>query len=185
MAFMSKDEIASIGFKKVGTGVKISRWASIDKPELIEIGGNSRIDDFCAISGNVKIGQYVHIAVHSAVVASREIISIGDFAGLAFGCLLFSSSDDYSGETLTNPTIPIEYKNINHGAISLGKHAILGSRTLVMPGVQIADGVATGANTLVNKDLDAWAIYLGSPARKVKDRSKNLLKLEEKFKSER
>lgn len=181
MPFLSDAEISKLGLKKVGKGVRISSLASIDKPEQIEIGDYSRIDDFCALSGNIKIGRNVHIAIHSAVIASQEPIVISDFAGLAFGCLLFSSSDDYSGESLTNPTVPVEFKKIAHGSISLGRHVILGARTVVMPGVNIGEGSATGAGTLLNKSVDGWGIYIGAPGRKVKDRSKTLLSLELDF----
>ena len=83
--------------------------------------------------------------------------------------------------TLTNPTVPTEYKNINHGAIVVGRHVILGTGTLVFPGVHVADGCATGALTVLNKSTEEWGIYVGSPGRRVKERSKELLKLEKEY----
>ena len=181
MPFLTPEEIKKIGFKSLGKNVRISSLASFDKVNLISIGDNSRIDDFCALSGLISIGRNVHVAVHSSILASLEPIHLSDFSGLAFGCRLFSSSDDYSGASLTNPTVPAEYKTITNGRIDLGRHAILGTNTVVFPGVSVAEGTATGANTVLTKSTSPWGIYVGSPGRRIKERSKDLLALEQDY----
>ena len=181
MGFLTQIEMEKIGFRSLGRNVKISSLASFDKANLTSIGDNSRIDDFCALSGVIEIGRNVHIAVHNSITASEEKITLSDFSGLAFGCRLFSSSDDYSGESLTNPTVPSVYKKILHGAVHLGRHVILGTNTIVFPGVSVAEGCATGANTTLTKSTDPWGIYLGSPGRRVKERRKDLLALEVEY----
>jgi galactoside O-acetyltransferase len=181
MPFLTRKEAEVVGFRFLGENTKISSLASFDKPNQISIGENSRMDDFCAISGNVTIGRNVHVAVMNVIVASVEPISLSDFSGLAFGCRLFSSSDDYSGETMTNPTVPEIFKNISHGAITLGRHVIVGTNAIILPGVEVAEGCSIGANALVNKSTLPWGIYVGSPARRLKDRSKKLLELENKY----
>jgi acetyltransferase-like isoleucine patch superfamily enzyme len=181
MSFLTVDQVNSIGFKYVGRNVKISSSVSIHRPEQISIGDNSRVDDFCAISGNVSIGRNVHVAVHCSLVASREELILQDFSGLAFGCKLFTSSDDYSGKTLTNPTVPERFKSITHGPISIGRHVIIGTNSVVFPGVDVAEGCAIGALTLVTKSTLPWGIYLGAPARRVKERERDLLILEAQY----
>jgi galactoside O-acetyltransferase len=52
---------------------------------------------------------------------------------------------------------------------------------MVFPGVAIAEGCSVGAMTLVNKSTQPWGIYLGNPARRVKERKRDLLELEKKF----
>jgi galactoside O-acetyltransferase len=175
---MNTREIAKMNFKYVGNNVKLSSLASFDKPHLMSFGDNSRIDDFCALSGSITLGRNVHIAVFNSIVASEQAIEINDFAGLAFGCRLFSSSDDYSGESMTNPTVSSKFKKVSHGAIDIGRHVILGTNTIVLPGVKIGEGCSFGANSLVSKSTDPWGIYVGSPVRRIKERSKNLLELE-------
>ena len=61
MSYYSKDELKKIGFKSIGKNVKISTKTSIYEPEKMEIGDNSRIDDFCLLSGKISIGKFVHI----------------------------------------------------------------------------------------------------------------------------
>ena len=61
----------------------------------------------------------------------------------------------------------------------MGRHVIIGSGSVVFPGVKIAEGCSVGALSLVNKSTEPWGIYVGNPARRVKLRKQDLL-LEEK-----
>lgn len=178
MAFISEAELLNMHFKFLGKNVRISEKSSIYNPELIEIGDNSRIDDFCVISGRVTIGKYVHIAVFCNVAGGSEGIILNDFSGLAYGCQVFTQSDDYSGRTLTNPTVPAKYKSEMKKSIDIGRHCIVGTGSFVFPGVELAEGTAVGAASVVRKSTEAWSIYLGNPAKKIKNRSKKLLELE-------
>jgi len=181
MAFLSDTELTKMGFKHVGRNVKISDKASIYTPEAIEIGENSRVDDYCVISGRVKIGRNVHIAVHCNLAGGEPGITLEDFSGLAYNCQIFSQSDDYSGMSLTNPTIPDIYKNEVKMSVRIGRHVILGASSIVMPGVDVADGCAVGAMSMVTKSTESWGIYFGIPARKIKKRKNDLLMLEKKY----
>ena len=175
MSYLTETQLQSFGFKHLGKNVKIGSLVSIHRPEDISIGDYSRIDDFCAISGNITIGRNVHIAVHCSLVASSEELVMEDFSVLAFGCSLFTSSDDYSGRSLTNPTVPPTYKSTTNGSIKIARHVIIGTSSIVFPGVEIAEGCAVGALTLVTKSTTPWGIYVGNPARRIKERSKELL----------
>lgn len=181
MAYLSEIQLQEIGFRCLGKNVKISDKASIYNPELIELGDNSRIDDFCVLSGNIKIGRFVHIAPLCLLAGGEKGISMDDFSGLAYHVQIFSQSDDYTGLTLTNPTIPAKYKLEKKKAVSLGRHVIIGAGSIVFPGVNIAEGCAVGAMSLVNRSTESWGVYVGNPARRVKDRKKDMLKLEKKF----
>lgn len=178
MPYMDTTKLESLGFSKLGTNVLISDKASIYNPELISIGNNVRIDDFCILSGKISLGSNVHIAAYNLLSGSNYGITMGDFSGLAFGCRLFCISDDYSGNLLTNPTVPKDLRQTNGAEVHIGKHSILGTSSVVFPGVVIEEGCAIGAMSLVNKSTLPWGVYLGIPARRIKDRSKNLISLE-------
>ena len=94
---------------------------------------------------------------------------------------MYAISDDYSGESLTNPMIPTKYKNLNTGKVVLRKHVIVGSASVILPGVEIKEGTSVLALSLVNKSLDEWSIYVGIPAKKINNRSKRILELEKEF----
>ena len=181
MSFLSQDKLLSLGFKSLGSNVRISDKAAIYNPDRIDIGHNSRIDDFCVISGKVSIGRNVHIAVFCNVAGGSEGITFDDFSGLAYGCHVFSQSDDYSGRTLTNPTVPTEYKTETKKAIRIGRHCIVGTSSLIFPGVELKEGCSVGAMSMVTKSTEEWSVYSGVPAKKLKNRKRDLLMLETKY----
>lgn len=181
MAYLTPSELDSMGFKSLGKNVKISDKASIYNANEIEIGDHSRIDDFCVISGKVTIGKNVHIAPMCLVAGGEKGIHLSDFSGLAYQVQVFTQSDDYSGRSLTNPTIPDDFKQEYKKAIFLGKHVIVGAGSIIFPGVHIADGCSIGALTLVTKSTEEWGIYVGNPAKRIKERRKDLLKLEKEY----
>jgi galactoside O-acetyltransferase len=178
--FYTEDELAGAGFRFVGRNVKIKRSAGLFFTENISIDDDSRIDDFTIIVASrehVAIGRHVHIASQCYIAASDGFV-MEDFAGLAPGVLIFTSSDDYTGKKLTNPTLPRHLTGGPAGAIRLGRHVIIGAGTVILPGVQIGTGASVGALSLVRKSLGEWGVYAGSPIRYLRPRSKDLLVLE-------
>lgn len=185
MAFYSDYELKELGFKKVGSNVKISKLASIYNHNQISIGANSRIDDFCVLSGRITIGRNVHIAVHCNIAGGEKGITLDDFSGLAYGVHVFSQSDDYTGMTMTNPTVPSEYKRESKRAIYIGRHSIVGAGSYVFPGVKMGEGTSVGAMSMVSHSTKEWTVYFGIPAKPLKPRKKKLLELEKKYLEEK
>jgi acetyltransferase-like isoleucine patch superfamily enzyme len=181
MAFLSNDALNQMGFKYLGNNVKISDRAAIHNAKDISIGHNSRIDDFCVIAGKVNIGNNVHIAVFCNIAGGTEGITFDDFSGLAYGCHVFSQSDDYLGRTLTNPTVPAQFKMETKKPVHIGRHCIVGTSSLIFPGVHLAEGCSVGAMSMVTKSTEEWMIYSGVPAKKLKSRRKELLELEQQY----
>lgn len=181
-SFYSEDELLNLGLKTYGKNVKISRQACFYGADNITIGNNVRIDDFCILSGNISLGSNIHIAAFSALYGGEKGIVIEDFANLSSRVSVYSVSDDYSGETMTNPTIPGEFKNVLSAAVYIGKHSIIGCNAVILPGVHIAEGSSFGSFSFINRDSEPWTINVGIPFRKIKDRSKNVLVLEKKYK---
>lgn len=184
MAFLTDEQLARLGFRRLGKKVRISDRASIFNADQIEIGDYSRIDDFCVISGKVSIGRNVHIAVFCNVAGGSAGITLEDFSGLAYGCHVFSQSDDYSGATLTNPTVPAKFKAEVKKPVHIGRHCIVGACSVIFPGVTLAEGTAVGAMTMVAKDTKPWGVYFGIPARRIKERRQDLLELEKQYLAE-
>ncbi|MCB8747117.1 acyltransferase [Rhodoferax sp. U2-2l] len=183
MAQLSREAIEGMGFAAVGQNVLISNRASFYNCAAISIGNNVRVDDFCVLAagvGGIEIGDYVHIAVCSTLIGGGRI-TLSDFSGLSSRVSVYSSSDDYSGATMTNPTVPHEYTGVVHADVFLGKHVIVGSGSVILPGVTLQEGAAVGALSLVNRDCKAFGIYAGNPARRVKERQRDLLELEQRL----
>lgn len=183
MVMLSREAIENMGFASVGDDAQISDRASFYGTGRITLGDNVRIDDFCVLAagvGGISVGQHVHIAVYSSLIGAGKI-TLSDFSGLSSRVSIYSSSDDYSGATMTNPTIPSNYTGVIHSDVFLGRHVIVGSGSVILPGITLEDGVAVGALSLVTKSCEAFGIYIGNPARRIKERRHDLLELERRF----
>jgi acetyltransferase-like isoleucine patch superfamily enzyme len=180
--YMPEGELRSLPFRHIGDGVLIDRSVSLVDIEKLSIGDNVRIDAFTMIiaTGEINIGSHIHISAYCCL-AGRAGIELNDFSGLSSGVRLYSVSDDYSGASLTNVTIPDRFKQPVCGKVLLGRHVIIGSGTIVLPSVHVAEGCAIGAMSLVTKSTEAWGVYAGIPARRIRDRSSHLLSLEEQY----
>ncbi len=183
MAQLSREVIERMGFAFLGKNVAISDRASFYNCSKITLGDNIRIDDFCVLSagiGGIVVGSNVHLAVYSSFIGAGKI-TLSDFSNISSRVSIYSSSDDYTGETMTNPTIPAVYTGVQSADVFVGKHVIVGSGSVILPGVTLEEGVAIGALSLVNRDCRSFGIYAGTPARYIKERKRDLLKLESDF----
>ena len=162
---------------KVGENVKIHKKASVYGARNITIGDNVRIDDFCVLvaTGNLHIGSFVHIPPF-CFLGAKFGIYIGDYTSLAHGVKIYSSADDYSGEKLTGCLVSSSL-TASGSEVRIGKHCIIGANSVILPGVILEDGVAVGALSLVKNHLKGFGVYAGVPARFIKARSKEMLKL--------
>lgn len=181
-SYLSSDELREIGFATWGNGVQVSRYARFYGAVNISLGDFARIDDFCVVSASaaVTIGRNVHIAAYCGLFGANGI-DMGDFSGLSSRVTIYSASEDYSGLSLTNPTVPDRFRSLETGLVSVGRHAIVGTGAVILPGVTIGDGAAIGALSLVNRSLPEWMVSAGIPARPVKPRARDLLNLERTY----
>lgn len=175
-SFLSRKELYDIGFKSIGHNVLISRKASIFGASDIEIGNNVRIDDFCLLSGIIKLGSYIHISAYTAIYGKFGVI-LDDFTGLSPRCTIFSATDDFSGQYMIGPMVNEEHSKVQGGEVIVKKYSQIGAGTIILPEVTIEEGVAVGSMSLINKSLPKWTICYGTPAKPVKSRSKNILDL--------
>jgi acetyltransferase-like isoleucine patch superfamily enzyme len=181
--YLTEVDLKDFGFKSIGTNVRISTDARIYGPENISIGNDVRIDDFCilaAVNGSITIGNYVFIARNSHLSGTLGII-MHDFSSMAANTVIYSASDDYSGDYLTAQAIPQKYTGHMGGLVIIGKHVIIGSSSTIIGPCTIGEGCSIGAMTLIIKDLQPWGIYIGIPAKRFKERKKGLLALEKTF----
>lgn len=106
---------------------------------------------------NVWIGFGVYLDVDGA-----HLISIGENTMITSQCLLLTHRRD-----LSKYYRGMSCQDIPHiGApVRIGKNVQIGMRSIIMPGVEIGEGAVVGANSTVTKDIPAWGIAVGSPAK--------------------
>ena len=57
---------------------------------------------------------------------------------------IYSSSDDYSGGAMTNPTVPEQFTHFDCANVTVGRHVIIGAGSVVLPGITLREGPAFG-----------------------------------------
>jgi galactoside O-acetyltransferase len=183
MSHLTAQQISKMGLGEIGKNVFLSDRASFHNPAGISIGDNVRIDDFCVLSagvGGIRIGSYVHIAVYTSIIGAGPVI-IEDFVNLSSRVSIYSSNDDYSGRTMTNPMVPDEYKAVENARVQLDRHVIVGSGAVILPGAALGEGVCVGALSLVRETCKPFTVWAGVPAREIGKRSRDLLDLERRL----
>lgn len=127
------------------------------------------------------MGNNIHIAAYSALWGGTAGIRVCDFANISSRVCVYAISGDYSGHSMTNSTIPDEYKNIQNESVFIGKHVIVGTGSTILPGVELLEGSALEAMTMMKHSAKPWTIYAGVPAREIKERQRTLLELEKEY----
>ena len=143
--------------------------------ERISIGDFCWIDSYCQLSGvmgDIHIGRRIHIA-SGCMLASGDRIELQDYVGLAPGVKIFSiSQTPKDGKRISGPMIPERYKASIRAPVVVERDAWIGTNSVVLPGVTIGEGAVIGANSVVTKDISAWSIAVGAPAKVVGKRDK-------------
>lgn len=123
------------------------------RPKLIRKMG-------CHVGKNTFFGDYVRMDTSYA-----DMIYIGDYTHVTSGCRILCHQRDLTNYCKGDNAADLGYKT---GEVHIGKGVMVGMETLIMPGVTIGDGAIIGAGSIVTKDIPAWTIATGRPARVVK-----------------
>lgn len=155
-----------------GKNVRVYSLAKILNPECAIIGDEVRILDYAFIDAkeSFRIGKHSIVCWH-CVIEGHANIRIGDRCFIGPGTKVLGSTYEFNGY-YTNEHLPENVRATQYGDINIENDAYIGANSVIMPGVTIGEGAVVGSNAFVNKDLEPWGIYVGSPARKVGEREK-------------
>jgi len=163
--------------KHCGKNVIIGKTVRIRKPEECSIGDNTIIDDFAYISCGIEIGKNCHIASHVSISGGEGTFKMGDYSTISNHCSIHCASSDYSEVSLDLPSVPKELQFGGLvGDISIGDFVTIGSHSCILPGVNLPNGFACGAYSLLkNVNYEPWSLYAGIPSKFIKERNLDLL----------
>ena len=115
----------------------------------------------CKVGKNVFVGDNVKIDLSHA-----DMITIDDHAHIASGVRLLCHQ-----RNMSNYCVGDDYAKLGYiiKPIHLCKGSLVGMESFVMPGVTVGEGAIVGAGSLVTKDVPAWTIATGRPAKVVKE----------------
>lgn len=168
----------------IGDNVNVHRSVQMFSPHLIHVGSNVRIDCFSLLSAGqegIYIGDHVHIAAGVYLFGSGGRIVLESFCNLSSRVAVYTASDDYTEGYLTNPTVPRKFRKVRHGEVILRRHAIVGTGSILLPGVTLGLAASVGALTLIHKAVEDFAVVAGIPFRVVGERNRRILDGEKKL----
>lgn len=144
LSFISSLKVAILRMfgAKVGKGVVIKQGVRIKYPWLLEIGDHVWIGECCWIENHAKV-------------------TIGNNSCLSQGAMLLCGNHNYKKSAF----------DLEIGAITLEEGVWIGAQSLVCPGITCKSHAVLSVKSVASKDLDAYGIYRGNPALKVKDRN--------------
>lgn len=183
-SFLSRDILESLGFARLGEDVLIHSTVVIVDCAKISLGARVRIDPFVVISnrGGVIFGDNIHIGSH-AVLAGGEAIRFEDFVNISHHVGIYTSKEDLSGGTLSNPTVKWDRKGPRTAPIHFASHATVASGSIVLAGARFEEGSLLGALSMVGRPLAPWTTYFGIPARKIGERRRDALRYEQEYRA--
>lgn len=131
----------------------LGRWTHVGDGTAIRCHeGNLRIGEKTVFGQDVSVNCYLDVAIGAAsLVADR--VYVADF--------------DHRTDDLT---VPIKDQGIVKRPVRIGSDVWLGTKSTVLKGVDVGRGSVVGANAVVTRDVPAYAIACGVPARVVRSR---------------
>jgi acetyltransferase-like isoleucine patch superfamily enzyme len=172
VGYYRDDELRSFGFAAIGSDVMIAKNCTIINLGQISIGSHVRIDGNTTIVAGpepITLENYIHIGGGCHLAGGAGII-MESFSGLSQGVKVYSTSDDYVGGALTNPTVPKRYLNIKADRVAIRRHSIVGCGSVILPGVTLEEGTSVGALSVIRKTTQSWTVYAGNPAKPIASR---------------
>jgi acetyltransferase-like isoleucine patch superfamily enzyme len=114
-----------------------------------------------------KVGKDCYIGYEVYIdMTHANLIEVEQGVSIANRCFLLCHQRDLSNYHIGDNYLDLGY---NYRKITLKKGCLLGSGVMVTPGVTIGEGAIVGAGSLVTKDIPAWTIAMGSPAKVIKE----------------
>ena len=113
------------------------------------------------VGKNVAIGDHVRIDSGHA-----DMIYIEDYVQLTGGCRVLAHKRDLTDYHVGDNAADFGYKV---EPVRLCKGCQIGMESMIMPGVTVGEGAIVGAGSLISKDIPAWTIAVGRPAKVVKE----------------
>ena len=69
--------------------------------------------------------------------------------------------------------------------MKIGRHVIVGSTSVILPGVTLPEGSAFGSFSFINHDAEPWSLNTGIPFKRIRERNRDVLELEKQFRNEK
>jgi acetyltransferase-like isoleucine patch superfamily enzyme len=109
----------------------------------VEVGEDCTLNPFTEVRGKIRIGNGVRIGAHTSILGFNHLMATDR---------------------------PIFEQGLEFRGITIGDDVWIGSHVTIVDGVNVGDHSVIGASAVVTKDVPAWSIVAGNPARRLRDR---------------
>lgn len=152
-------------YHKKGKGATIRRRTRMDVVpwNKFELGAQSTIEDFSAINngvGPVIIGDRTKIGLSNTIIGP---VTLGNDIRLAQNITLSGLNHNYE-----DIRTPIQKQGVTTAPIHIEDHSWIGANVVVLAGVTIGKHAVVAAGSIVTKDIPAYSVAVGNPARVIK-----------------
>ena len=137
-------------FKSFGKGSILAQGTKLMRVGYAEL----------VIGDNVSIGEYSHITCADKVVIGNGVLT-GRFVLI---------TDNAHGANLVEEldVIPLQRKTCSKGTVIIGNKVWIGDKATILPNTKIGNCAIIGANSVVTKDVPAYSVVGGNPAKILK-----------------
>lgn len=171
-------------FKVVGQAVLFQKIELLKGPEYISIGNQTSFEkdlyltawdsyqannDIQHFTPEIKIGSNCHFGAFNHITAVNSI-EIGD--NILTGKNVTITDNSHGSTEPEHLSIePILRPLVSKGPVKIGNNVWIGDKATVLPNVTIGDGAVIAANAVVTKDVPAYSVAAGNPAKVIKNGS--------------
>lgn len=165
-------------FNKCAPSVRIEHLGLLKGAQYISIGENSDIQQYTYLTAwdqcgdisftpEISIGSDCHIGAFNHITCVNKIV-IGD--GFVSGKWVTITDNSHGDTDYKTLQMPVSKRSIvSKGPVIIGKNVWIGDKVTILPGVTIGDGAVIGANSVVTKNVPAYCVVGGNPARILKN----------------
>jgi acetyltransferase-like isoleucine patch superfamily enzyme len=174
-----------------GRNVSFGVNVTLRHPGKVRIGDDVAVDDNCVLdakgtaNAGIRIGSRVFLGRNTILACKDGDIVLEDGVNISYHCAVFSASSVRIGaDTLLaaycyvvggghefgRVDVPVVQQARPSKGIDIGRGGWLGAGAVVFDGVSIGPDAVVGAHAVVTRDIPAFAVAAGAPARVVRDR---------------
>lgn len=164
------------GRTRIGTGSRIGPYAILRDTV---VGAGSRIEasvlEGATCEDDVRVGPFSHLRPGAYLERGVEMGNFGEVKASRLGAGTKMHHFSYVGDAAVGKnvnigagTITLNYDGANKNRTEIGDDAFIGSDTLLRAPVKVGKAAATGAGSVVTKDVADGMLAVGMPARAIK-----------------